>query len=229
MAWAKLKLGISALVVAGAATAFVLQHKAQIKLQEENESLQQQIARLQTDNESHSNLVVQAKRSASLPNDQFNELLRLRGEVGMLRKQTNQLGGLRQENRELLSRVAAQSDTTNQVSAEDQFIVRQTRVVDAMTTLLIAIKNYATKNNGQYPGSFDQLAASGDLGTSNFTGNLGLDDFELVKGGSVDPQGKRVILRIRVPIQRPGRAAVTILGTIDDSGVVSTEIFNTGP
>jgi RNA polymerase sigma factor (sigma-70 family) len=46
----KLKLGISALVVAGAATAFVIQHQAQEKLRVENEVLQQQMAQLQAEN-----------------------------------------------------------------------------------------------------------------------------------------------------------------------------------
>ena len=77
----------------------------------------------------------------------------------------------------MLSPNAAQPEPTNQVSAEDQFILRQTHAVDAMSTLLAAIKTYATNHNGQYPGSFDQLTASGDLGASNLAGNLGLNDF----------------------------------------------------
>src|SRR5208283_3834173 len=42
MATTKLKLGISALVVASATTALVVQHRAQVKLREENASLRQQ-------------------------------------------------------------------------------------------------------------------------------------------------------------------------------------------
>src|ERR1700733_8585227 len=51
----KLKLGISALVVAGAATAFVIQQQTQNKLRADNESLTQQIAQLNSDNENYSN------------------------------------------------------------------------------------------------------------------------------------------------------------------------------
>ena len=51
----KLKLGISALVVASAATALVVQQQTQNKLRVQNESLTQQIAQLQTDSESFSN------------------------------------------------------------------------------------------------------------------------------------------------------------------------------
>jgi RNA polymerase sigma factor (sigma-70 family) len=56
----KLKLGISALVLAGATTAFVIQHQAQTKLREQNRSLQQQMAKLQTENERLSVKRVQA-------------------------------------------------------------------------------------------------------------------------------------------------------------------------
>ena len=76
----KLKLAFSALVVAGAATAFVVQHQTQEKLRAANESLAQQFAQLQTDNESLSNRLVTIGDSKKLPDEQFNELLKLRGE-----------------------------------------------------------------------------------------------------------------------------------------------------
>jgi hypothetical protein len=221
----KLKLVLGALVLAGVSTALIVQHQTRERLLVANESLTQQIAQLKADNESPSNLAAQAKPPAS----PLDELLRLRGEAGLLRQQTNELARLRRENRNLLARVAAQSDFTNSVSAEDQLTLRQKHVVDAMTTLLTAIKNYATNHNGQYAASFDQLTASGDLGATNFTGNLGLDDFEFTKDGVVDPQGGKVILSLRVPIQQPGKPSVIVLGGISDSGVPHTIIMNVSP
>ena len=212
----KLKLSIGALVVAGASTVLIVQHQARQELLVANESLTQQIVQLKADNESLSSLAAQAKKPASPPSDQLDELLRLRGEAGLLRQQTNELARLRRENRKLLAQVEAQTEFTNQVSAEDQFILRQTHAVAAMGTLLAVVKDYATNHNGQYPGTLDQLTASGDLGTSTLAGNLGLDDFELAKDGAVDPQGNKVILRLRVPIQRPGRPAVMVLGGMND-------------
>jgi hypothetical protein len=194
-----------------------------------NEALTQQIAQLKADNESLVTLAAQAKKPASPPSDQLAELLRLRGEVGTLRQQTNELGRFRQENRKLLSQVAAQSESTNSVSAEDQLALRQKHVVDAMTTLLNSIKNYATNHNGQYPGSLDQLTVSGDLGASSFAGNLRLDDFELMKDGAVDRNGHKVILSLRVPLQSPGGVSVIVLGGIGDGGVTSTYIMNVSP
>jgi RNA polymerase sigma factor (sigma-70 family) len=92
MIMTKLKLGISALVVAGATTALVVQHQTQTRLRVENELLTQQIAQLKTDNENFSNRLATAGDSKSLSDEQLNELLRLRSEVGVLRRQTNELG-----------------------------------------------------------------------------------------------------------------------------------------
>ncbi|MGH7952419.1 MAG: sigma-70 family RNA polymerase sigma factor [Limisphaerales bacterium] len=83
----KLKLAVSAIVVAGAATAFVIQHQTQENLRAENELLRQQIAQLQADNKSLSNRLATAADSKSLSDEQFNELLKLRGEVTRLHQQ----------------------------------------------------------------------------------------------------------------------------------------------
>jgi len=37
---------------------------------------------------------------------------------------------------------------------------------------------------------------------------------------SVDPKGNKVILSLRVPLQRPGKPSVTVLGRIGDGGVI---------
>jgi hypothetical protein len=90
MTMSKLKLGICVIVVAGIATILVIQHQAQTELTDENQSLRQQMTQLQNDNESLSNLVAQGNSSPSRPDDQLTELLRLRGEVRLLRQQVNE-------------------------------------------------------------------------------------------------------------------------------------------
>jgi RNA polymerase sigma factor (sigma-70 family) len=221
----KLKLALTTLVIAGAATTLVIQHQLQKTLREKNESLRQQITQLKADNESLSSLAAQSNNPASLPSDQFNELLRLRGQVGVLRAQITDFARLRQENQNLLSKLAAQSDPTNQLSTDDKFTLQQTHAVDALTLLLNAIKSYTTNHNGSYPESLEQLTASGDLGTTNFAGNLGLGDFQLINDGTVDHQGYRVILSIRAPIQRPGKQSVMVEGALNDAGLAQTEIW----
>jgi len=78
-------IAIAGLIVCAAF--LYLQRQAQEKLRAEDESLRQQITQLKADNENLSNLADQTKSSQSLPNEQFNELLKLRGEVGVLRQQ----------------------------------------------------------------------------------------------------------------------------------------------
>ena len=82
---------IAAIVIAGLATTLVIQHQTQIRLLTENQALRQQNAHLQTDNESLSNRVALANRSPSLSSERLRELLKLRGEVGVLRRQQREL------------------------------------------------------------------------------------------------------------------------------------------
>ena len=231
-AMTKFKVGIlSAIVIAGVATPLVVQHQSQARVRERDNALLRQgdrITQLEAENERLSNLLAQAGNTSALPSDPSRELLKLRSEVGMLREQTNELGRLRRQSEKLLAQAAAQSDT-NRVTEEERFTLRQTHAVDAMTALLSAIKNYATNHNGQYPGSLDQLAVSGDLGVSNFAGNLGLSDFELSKDGAVGPSGKKFILSLRIPLQHPAGGSALVAGGINDDGVTFTEIWNVSP
>jgi RNA polymerase sigma factor (sigma-70 family) len=174
-----------------------------------------------------SNLVVNVKSNVPQASEPSRELLRLRGEVGVLRQQTNELGGVRKENIRL-SQAVAESET-NQVSPEDELIVRQNHAVDAMTALLQALKTYATNHNGQYPANLDQLVAAGDLKAPKLAGNLGPSDFEFGQGLGTDPQGNETILRLRVPITKPGGGGVMVVGGINDAGVSHTSTWNVSP
>jgi preprotein translocase subunit SecD len=82
---------LGTIVVAGVAAYLLFQHQAQVKLREENESLRQHISQLQSENEGFSNRVAQLTRSSASDRDRLRELLRLRGEVGLLRRQQREL------------------------------------------------------------------------------------------------------------------------------------------
>jgi predicted nuclease with TOPRIM domain len=110
----KIKFIILGIIIVAGATTLVVQHKALIALREENESLRKQLEQidtLKTENESLSNLLAQANASINEPSD---ELLKLRGEVGTLRNQmddlakelrteTNAVAELRRKNLQLFS------------------------------------------------------------------------------------------------------------------------------
>ena len=117
---AKLKLAFSAIVVAGAVTAFIIQQQNQNKLRGENESLRQQIAQLQTDNSSLSNRVAEIGEAKKLSESQFTELLKLRGEIGVLRRQFDEST---QENRKLQN-VKVQMRSLNTNSPEPQIHIK---------------------------------------------------------------------------------------------------------
>jgi hypothetical protein len=95
---------ICAAAAAGVAIWLVAEHQARFRLGEENKARRQQLdqmVRLVAEHERLSNLVAQANHSQSQPDDRLKELLRLRGEVGVLRQQGKELETLRNENRQV--------------------------------------------------------------------------------------------------------------------------------
>jgi Sigma-70, region 4 len=108
------------------ATPWVIHLHSQKELREQNAALRQQLqqqldaaAQLETDKERLSKLIGQATNK-SLSDEQFRELLRLRGEVSQLRNQKGELEKLQAQNRQLR---AAQDARPASVSgaAQDYF------------------------------------------------------------------------------------------------------------
>jgi len=107
---------VAAVVTAGIGTV-IFQHQTQSQLRGENESLRQQIAQLQTDNQSLSNHVVAGDGDKSLSDQQLEELLKLRGEVAVLRRQRSDFENSQDENRRLHAQIKA---AQNQPTPQDQ-------------------------------------------------------------------------------------------------------------
>ena len=98
--------------VVGLAIWLAGERQARRRLVEEHTALQQQLDRMTgliAENEQLSNRVAQANPPQSLPDDQLRELLRLRGEVGVLRQKGKELESVRNENRQ--ARAALESKT----------------------------------------------------------------------------------------------------------------------
>jgi hypothetical protein len=158
-----LKTGIiGAIVAASVAVPWVVQRGAELKLREKNAALLQQndrSAKLTAENERLSNLVVLAK--PPLSDEQFRELLRLRGEVAMLRQQTNAVPQLQKENRRLAARLAtAQNQQIHTTQAElDEQLSEET--IEAMRNICLglrtALQRFANDHTNQAPNSLLQL------------------------------------------------------------------------
>src|SRR6202453_1758295 len=190
----QIKLGLSALVVAGAATAFVIQHQIQSRLLAENQSLRQQLAQSQSDDEDLSNRLADAGDTKKLSDEQFNELLRLRGEVGRLRNQVGQVEKLQNDNQQLQAELASAPTQPAQLAPEDQYQLHQMHMTSAMKQVALAIRIYEGDNNMQAPTNLDQLARYLAPNTNGFSftytvGNpdfIGMDNFELMNVGMVN-------------------------------------------
>jgi len=95
----KLKISaVSALVVASVATPLVIQHQNLTRLRAEKEVFQEQARQvnvLRGENEELSRELANARQGRSLSKAQHAELLRLRGEVGPLRRDSQDLARLR--------------------------------------------------------------------------------------------------------------------------------------
>ncbi len=98
-------LGLACVIaVTGIAASLVIQQSGQAALREKAETARQQaeqIARLSADNERLSNLAARTGNAQTLPPDQLSELLRLRGQIGLLRQAAKEAAQLRAVNEQL--------------------------------------------------------------------------------------------------------------------------------
>jgi RNA polymerase sigma factor (sigma-70 family) len=217
----KLKLAFSALVVAGAATAFVIQHQTQEKLHANNAILSQQLAQLQTDNESLSNRLADAEDSKKLSENPNNELLKLRGEVGVLRRQAEEANEKTQ---------IAEQKLTATLSVKAQFEAHQAEIVNAAKILGLQMRVYANDHDNQFPtNSLDELAA--DFGETNLLQNIPPLEFINVGLTKLNSQNlpdypNMVLIRERLARQVPDGTWSRIYGFAD--GSVQTATSNDG-
>lgn len=100
---------VSTIVIAGGVISWSIQRHAAVRLRETSASsheLAGQLAQLQGESLRLSDQIAQRKPDASLPDDQFRELLRLRGEVGRLRGERRETDQLHGTNQQLLATLA---------------------------------------------------------------------------------------------------------------------------
>jgi hypothetical protein len=103
---------VCATALVGVAVWVTLEHQSALRLREENSNLRQQLGQmtsLAAENERLSRLLAETDRQRTLSDDQLRELLRLRGEVGVLREQSKELEILRNQNRQASSSLESNS------------------------------------------------------------------------------------------------------------------------
>jgi len=121
----KLQIGIIGAVVAGGvATPVIMQYQSRAELRQMRAALEQQsdqLAEQAAETVRLSNLLAQANSSKQLTTSQPADLLRLRSEVGALRRQTNDLAKLQADNARLRTAVGngAKSATIESKANQD--------------------------------------------------------------------------------------------------------------
>ena len=218
----KLKLAFSAVLVASAATAIVTQHQNLEKLHQQSALLQQQLAQLETEKADLSNQLASAGNSSKLTDDQFNELLKLRGEVGVLRQQTAGFEKLREENQRLqaIQNNANLQEQANVAAKEQERQDAYQRMNRAKAGMLGVIM-FANDNQSICPVTIDQVANY--LGTNAVAVET---NFDLVYQGSVtnitNPSGTIVLKENQAWLANSGKWAKTY-GFADGHSEIHTE------
>ncbi len=172
------------------------------KLRKQQAPLAEQIRQLQGERDEGARQLATLRDDNERLNRNTVELLKLRGEVGILRRQGSELEKLREEKRQPNAGLAAAQNHLAQ-SPVGAYVRRQIDTVSAMRQLALAMRVYAIDNASQFATRFDQL--TNELaGVTNFEGNIGLDTFEFVNTGLVnDTMLGKIILRERIPRQAP--------------------------
>ena len=219
----KLKLAVGALIVAGGATAFVLQQQAQEKLRGDNAALQQQLAQLQTDNQSFSNQLASAGDSKKLSNDQFNELLKLRGEVSLLRNQKSQIAKLQEENRKLRLLQAvrdAGAGPTSEMEKERKFVMQE---LDRAKQGVLAFIMFQSDNGEISPTNYLQMATY--VTNTNFLSELAAnyDLLQTVAATNISTPSTTIILKEKQAWQTSNGRWAKVYGFADGHAELHSE------
>jgi hypothetical protein len=179
----KLKAALTIAFLLGAAAIIFLQYQTRQKMRAENDSLRQQIAQLKSDTPDTA-----AADSKPVNSDDFNELLRLRGEVSALRTQTNQIAKLQQQNQQLQDSLTNAIQTRQQSATQDPDQRAQERAfgilqINTAKVSVLGMIMYAEEHNDTVPAAFNSPDATNYFPQEGYNTNLGA--FEIVYHGTM--------------------------------------------
>ncbi len=170
---------LAALVLGAAAVPMWIQYRNQARVLEENRALHQQLQQLAAQNEQLSNQVTQAPTALAAEGAQERELLKLRNQVGGLKRDLAdaQTKAKAREARNVIAQQHADEDE----KAKEVSIAKMNYSKDWM----LAFFKYARQNAGQIPTNFEAAASFASEGLTNGV-NLTPDQFEIVYNGTLD-------------------------------------------
>ena len=194
------KMKIMAAATAGilvVACPTALQYQANVKLREENRTLREQTARTGEPDESRAEKARLANPSTDTNQNQFRELLRLRGEVSSLRKQVAEMTRQGKVQEPTGAETDTPAEAENPALAEEKRQAIQ-KMNDA-TGWLRAFIMFASENNNKLPPGFTQASAFTSEDTRARL-NQAAEQFEIVSAGTLwgntnPPPEKTILIR----------------------------------
>jgi hypothetical protein len=220
MGMTKFQTLAASVLVTGLALTTVYEFRSARSVQEENQALRQQLANssaLSTPAPQPTNAITTV---SFVGQEQFRELVRLRGEVAMLRQQTNTLARMQLENQQLHERAKALEDIF-------RFEAMEARTGNAGKQIAMAFYDWSKTNANTAPGNFVFVS---DTLAKNLT--MSLDAFEMINADIPRVKGQETLLA-RERLARRVPRIVPIAGLRDaedteDEGWERTYIFSNG-
>jgi RNA polymerase sigma factor (sigma-70 family) len=155
MAITKLKI-VTAVVGASMAAGIVLQWQSNARLRDSNEQLRQQISQLQESRGENERLAAATATAApAMSQEQLRELVRLRGEVGGLKRQLADAKKVQAKSNAPVQPMASSQPETEPEDPAKQAAIEK---MNFSKQMVLAFVMYAEDNNGQYPKTFDLIA-----------------------------------------------------------------------
>lgn len=194
MTTAKLKFVAMSVTLLALAAGILWQKQQRMHLIMELATLREEAARSKAVGQHEASAQSQPSAEQPLTQDQFNELLRLRGQVAVLRAELAQASNVAlKATRPLRELELATAEAMERY--REELVPRTTFARDWM----LAFRRYAIENQGQFPTNFDQAAAF--LSTEHPPPtNVANDEFEVVYRGSLNDltnQGDNEIIVLR--------------------------------
>ncbi|HZR18687.1 MAG TPA: hypothetical protein VFE51_15450 [Verrucomicrobiae bacterium] len=191
-----------------------LQHQDIIRLRAENQDLREQSAQAGSLRQANERPMEQLRTPAQQSGAENRELLRLRGQVGMLQRAARENPQLETNVEELaqkLKQTEAERDERQEMSPEARMLASKVRL---STVWGHALLKFAKENDGQMPDTLvaaapylsdndllpSNLRDTEKIGTQAQTHGISIDDFELVYHGSlksIENPGRILLLRER--------------------------------
>jgi len=235
MTASKISIGLASALVIAATVFHAKQHQAQVRLRDENHVLRQQVGQLATEAQGLSKKLAQVQSAQTDDNDRLRELMRLRGEVGTLKRQLNEAARVKEAG---TSPAKTPDDPVEQQKQMAVGKMRDTKV------WIMAFEQYAQGHEKQFPTNFEQVASYVDEALRNDL-NPGetlrdkqdfvqtTNQFEILYQGSVNEitnSMRTIVMREKEPWQSLSGGWCRTYGFADGhTEVHKTEDGNFGP